>query len=49
MTATRVYVGQMSFENRGDNDLIQNIVRAKEMAKEVIQIASARSEAFYNE
>jgi len=38
-----------SFEDRGDNDLTQNIVQAKEMAKEVIQIASARAESFYNE
>ncbi len=36
-----------TFDN--SNDLIQNIAQAKEMAKEVIQIASARAESFYNE
>jgi hypothetical protein len=40
---------EVSFEDRGYNDLIQNIVQAKEMAKEVIQIESARAESFYNE
>ena len=37
---------EVSFEDRGDNDLIQNNVQAKETAKEVIQIES-RAESFY--
>jgi hypothetical protein len=38
---------EVSFEDRRDNDLIQNTVQAKEMAREVIQIESARAESFY--
>ena len=37
---------EVSFEDRGDNDLIQNNVQAKETAKELIQIESARAESF---
>jgi hypothetical protein len=38
---------EVSLEDGGDNDLILNIVQAKETAKEVIQIESARAESFY--